>query len=132
MNGEDGRANRARPKCVGRLPQEGEQEKRHYSMQAYIDQMMRTGIQTEKLAIDHVGNRRQWMPVLRMNMSEGPDDAAPGQSDPDIRIVENVRAVVIVNETEVPGLEEDKRNQSGQAEIDGDKSSSLTTHLPSI
>jgi hypothetical protein len=57
-----------------------------------------------------VGNRRQWMPVLRMNMSKGPDDTAPGQSGPDIRIVENVRSVVVVNEIEVPGLEEDKRN----------------------
>jgi hypothetical protein len=28
----------------------------------------------------------------------------------------------------VRGLKKDERNQSGQAEIDGDKSSSLTTH----
>jgi hypothetical protein len=67
-----------------------------------------------------------------MNMSKGPGDTAPGQSGPDIRIVENVRAVVVVNEIEVPSLEENKRNQSSQAEIDGDKSSSLTTHRQSI
>ena len=79
-------------------------------MQTDIDQMMGAGIQTEKLAIDHVGNRRQWMPVLRMNMSKGPDDTAPGQSDPDIRVLENVRAVVVVNEIEVRGLEEDDHN----------------------
>jgi hypothetical protein len=79
-------------------------------MQTDIDQMMGTGIQTEKLAIDHVRNRRQWMPVLRMNMSKGPDDTVPGQPGPDIRILENVRAVVVVNEIEVPGLEEDDRN----------------------
>ena len=79
-------------------------------MQTDIDQMMSAGIQTEKLAIDHVGNRGQWMPVLRMNMSKGPDDTAPGQPGLDIRILENIRAVVVVNEIEVPGLEEDKRN----------------------
>jgi len=43
------------------------------------------------------------MPVLRMNMSKGPDDTAPGQPGPDIRILENIRAVVVVNEIEVPG-----------------------------
>ena len=79
-------------------------------MQTDIDQMMGTGIQTEKLAIDHVGNRRQWMPVLRMNMSRGPDDTVPGQSGSDIRVLEDVRAVVVVNEIEVRGLEEDHRN----------------------
>ena len=50
------------------------------------------------------------MPVLRMNVSKGPDDTAPGQSGPDIRVFENIRAVVVVNEIEVPGLEEDDRN----------------------
>ena len=79
-------------------------------MQTDIDQMMRTGIQTEKLAIDHVGNRRQWMPVLRMNMSKGPDNAAPGQPRLGLWVFENVTTVVVVNEIEVPGLEEDDRN----------------------
>ena len=79
-------------------------------MQTDIDQMMGTGIQTEKLAINHVGNRRQWMPVLRMNVSKGPDDTAPGQSGSDIRVLENVGAVVVVNEIEAPGLDEDDRN----------------------
>ncbi len=50
------------------------------------------------------------MPVLRMNMSKGPGDTAPGQSGPDIRVVENVGTVVVVNEIEVRGLEEDERN----------------------
>ena len=79
-------------------------------MQTDIDQMMGTGIQTEKLAIDHVGNRRQWMPVLRMNMSKCPDDIPPGQPRLDIWVFENVTTVVVVNEIEVPGLEEDDRN----------------------
>ena len=68
------------------------------------------------------------MPVLRMNMGKSPDYAAGVQSGPDIRVFENVRAIVVVNETEVRGLEEDERNQSGQAEINGDESSSSTTH----
>ena len=68
------------------------------------------------------------MPVLRMNMSKGPDDTAPGQSGSDIRVLENVRAVVVVNEIEVRGLEEDDRNQSNQAEIDDGKSSSPATY----
>jgi hypothetical protein len=45
-----------------------------------------------------------------MNMSKGPDDTAPGQPSPDIRVLENIRAVVVVNEVEVCGLEEDDRN----------------------
>ena len=79
-------------------------------MQTDIDQMMCAGIQTEKLAIDHVRNRRQWMPVLRMNVSKCPDDTAPGQPRLDIWVFENVTTVVVVNEIEVPGLEEDDRN----------------------
>src|SRR6266566_4094189 len=53
------------------------------------------------------------MPVLRMNMSKSPGDTAPGQSGADIRVVENVRTVVVVNEIEVHGLEEDERESSG-------------------
>jgi len=53
------------------------------------------------------------MPVLRMNMAEGPGDAAPGQAGPDLRVLENVRAVVVVNEIEVRGLEEDDRDETG-------------------
>ena len=79
-------------------------------MQTDIDQMMCAGIQTEKLAIDHVRNRRQWMPVLRMNVSKCPGDTAPVQPGPDIRVLENVTTIVVVNEIEVPGLEEDGRN----------------------
>ena len=60
------------------------------------------------------------MPVLRMNMGKGPDDAAPGQAGPDLRVLENVRAVVVVNEIEVRGLEEDERDETGQAEVDRD------------
>ena len=50
------------------------------------------------------------MPVLRMNMSKGPDDTVPGQSRLDIWVFENVTTVVVVNEIEVPGLEEGHRN----------------------
>jgi hypothetical protein len=45
-----------------------------------------------------------------MNVSKGPDETAPGQPGPDICVFENVRAVVVVNEIEVPGLEENDRN----------------------
>jgi len=50
------------------------------------------------------------MPVLRMNVSKGPDDTAPGQPRLDIWVFENVTTVVVVNEIEVPGLEENDRN----------------------
>ncbi len=50
------------------------------------------------------------MPVLRMNVSKCPDDTAPGQPRLDIWVFENVTTVVVVNEIEVPGLEEDDRN----------------------
>jgi len=50
------------------------------------------------------------MPVLRMNMSKCPDDTPPAQPRLDIWVFENVTTVVVVNEIEVPGLEEDDRN----------------------
>jgi len=45
-----------------------------------------------------------------MHMPKGPNNATQGQSGPDIWVLENVRAVVVVNEIEVRGLEEDERN----------------------
>ena len=60
--------------------------------------MVRAWIHSEQLAIEHVRNRRERMPVLRMNMGKRPLDASPGQASAHVRIVEHVKRIVVINE----------------------------------
>jgi len=54
------------------LEQEKEQNDRDH-VQHDIREMMSTGFEPKKLAIKHVGNRRQRMPVPRVIMCESPN-----------------------------------------------------------
>ncbi len=59
---------------------------------------MRARIHPEKLAIQHVRHGRKGMPVLGMNVGEGPSDPLPAQPCPNVRIVVNIKWIVIVDE----------------------------------
>ena len=69
-----------------------------------VDQMMRTGIDPEELTIEHVRNRRERMPVLRMNVGKCPSDSVPAQSGANMRVVVNIKRIVVVDELMARGL----------------------------
>ena len=80
--------------------------------------MVRAWIHSKELAIDHVRNCRERMPVLGMNVGERPCDAAPRQSCAHVRIVEHVKRVVVINELVMERLAEHRPRQRDQKKTD--------------
>lgn len=68
--------------------------------------MMRTGIDPEQLTIEHVRNRRERMPVLGMDMGEGPPDPMPAQPRTHVGVVVNVKRIVVVDKLMMERLPE--------------------------
>jgi len=82
--------------------------------------MMRAWIQAEQLAIEHVRHRRERMPVLGMNMGEGPLDSGPRQPRAHVRIVEHVKRIVVINELVTECLPEHRPRKRDQKNTDAD------------
>ena len=106
MNGKHGRHKRAPPQCPGHLPKNEEQQEHRRRVQQDVGQMMPARIQTKELAVKHVGQGGQGMPIAAMAVCERPDDALPMQPLGDGRILVNVPTIV-VNEAVVQSLAED-------------------------
>ena len=67
-------------------------------MQDDVSEMMSPGFFAEELAIQHMGNSSEWMPVRCVDMSKCPPDAIKRQAASDVRIIVNVIPVVVTNE----------------------------------
>ena len=68
--------------------------------------MMRARPYSKKLTIEHVRHRRERMPVLRMNVRERPDDVGPTQPASNVRIIQHVEWIVVVDELKSRRLRE--------------------------
>ena len=49
-------------------------------MQQNISEMMAAGFEIENLAIDHVRNESEWMPVVCVGVSKYSGQSVPGQA----------------------------------------------------
>ena len=78
-------------------------------------------IYSKQLAIEHVRNRRERMPVLGVNMGEGPLDPWPRQAAAHVRIVEHVKRIVVINELVTAGLTKHRPRDGDQKNADPDK-----------
>src|SRR5438477_7934013 len=83
--------------------------------------MMRAWIHAEQLAIEHVRNRRERVPVLGMNMGERPPDAPPGRSGAHVRIVEHVKRIVIIDKLMAKSLAEHRPRDRNQKNADAEQ-----------
>ena len=63
-------------------------------MQKQIHQMVALGIQAKKLAVCHVRQPREGMPVTVKPGFKGPDKSFPGQSGPHLGILHHVPVIV--------------------------------------
>src|ERR1700736_4868551 len=75
-------------------------------------------IESEYLAIDHVRDSRERMPVLRVRLSKRRDKAVPRQAGADFAIFVNVVLVVVINELVLQGLTENGPRHSCDYKID--------------
>lgn len=83
-------------------------------MEENIYQMMRAWIQAEQLAIEHVRDRRQRMPVLGMHMGERPPNPAPAQPRADVRVIKHVKRIVVIDELMLKRLPKNRPRQRDQ------------------
>ena len=61
--------------------------------------MMARGIQAEQLAIEHVGDPSERVPVGNIESSERPTNVLKRQAGLNVRIEGDVRIVIVVNES---------------------------------
>ena len=81
-------------------------------MKKQIHQMMAPGIQAEKLAVEHMRQPSQRVPVACAAGAKGPANSLPVKRRLNMAIVGNVGIVVIVDKIEITYLQENcKRSQ---------------------
>ena|SRR5207248_355696 len=98
VNCENGGDKSAPPQTTGCALEKREEQNNGDAVKKNVHKMMRPRFQTKKLAIEHVRHRRQWMPVLGMNVSKRPQNRMPVQSRLNVFVFENVNPVVVIHE----------------------------------
>ena len=78
-------------------------------------------IQTEELAIQHMRNRGQRMPVSSMEAKKRRDQTVARQTRRNLRVFVNIILVVVLDKGMAERLPENGPRQRGQRQIDGDE-----------
>ena len=120
MNRENCRDECALPQTVGCPSQENKKQHCRRAVEKNIYQVVRARIHSEQLAVEHVRDRRQRMPVLRMDMRERPDNPAPGQARAHVRVVEHVKRIVIIDELMAERLSKHRPRDRDQNDNDAE------------
>src|SRR6266404_5039290 len=89
----------ASPKSGRDLLKQQKKKDRARAVQQNINEVMRTRFQAEDLAIEHVRDRRQWMPVMRMNVSERPLNVGPAQPGLNLTVLADVGRIIVIHES---------------------------------
>ena len=87
-------------------------------MEQHISQMMSAGFEPEKLAVQHVGNRGQRIPVPDLAMGKSVGHPGEGQALGDFRILKDINVIVVIDELEPNGAAEDDPDKSGKEDAD--------------
>ena len=88
MDGKEGRHEGAGPEIAGHLPQDQEQQDGAGGVQQDIGQVVPAGvIQAVELAIQHVGEPGQRVPVAGMKVRKGPGDPLGSETACDLRVI---------------------------------------------
>jgi hypothetical protein len=79
-----------------------------------IREMMSAGIESKELAVEHVRNCRQWMPVSRVAVRERPNDSGQRQAAGYGRVFIDVNVIVEINEIVAERLPENQPRDCDQ------------------
>jgi len=118
MNGENTGHQRTGPHPLCHPGERNEKQQYCDAMPKNIDQMLRTRVHPEDLAIEHMRNRSKRMPVLGMDMRERPTNPVPAQSRAHVWVVVDVKRIVIVDELMMKSLAEDRPRNRDQKNSD--------------
>ena len=88
-------------------------------MQRDIGQMVAAGAQSVELAVEHVGEPRERMPIRGVAAGEGPRNPVGRHAALYMRVLINVFIVVVVDEREIGRPSEDDRNRQQEKNANG-------------
>ncbi len=87
-------------------------------MKEHIRKVMPTGAEPEQLAIQHMRNTRQRMPVSRMKMGKCSNHAIDREALDDARIFININVVIEIDEIVPERLPKNQPDDGDQTETD--------------
>ena len=120
MDGKQGRREGAGPEIAGHLPQDQKEENDAGGVQQDIGQVVSAGvIQSVELAIQHVGEPSERVPVGGMKVRKGPDDSLGSETACDLRIIIDIDLIVGVDELVPDRLAEDEGHGQQKERADG-------------
>jgi hypothetical protein len=114
MNCEEGRNKTASPQTPGHSLEREKQEDDGYRVQKNIGEMMPASVQPVQLAIQHVRNGRDGVPVTAYCVCEAPSDPSQRQPCGDVSIRIDVLWVVEADELMSQGLAENQPRDRGK------------------
>ena len=121
MDGEEGRHEGAGPETAGHLPQDQEEENGAGGVQQDIGQMVSAGmIQPVELAVQHVREPSQRVPVGGMELRKGPCNSLRGETSGHVWIAVYVLVVVTIDELMAERLAEDQGHRQQEEAADGE------------
>ena len=85
-------------------------------MKQDIAQVVAPRLKTVDLAVKHVRDCRQWVPVIRMDMRESPLNPLPTQTSSDARVLVDVVVIIVIDELVPERLPEDHKHHSDKKE----------------
>ena len=100
-------------------PQHEEEPYRHGRVQQHIGEVVPPRCQTVDLAVEHVRDPRQRMPVAVVTATEDPGDSVPGESLTDVRVGIHVHVVINVDELVSERPAEDQSHRQHEKTADG-------------
>src|SRR4029453_7941268 len=120
MNCEQHCYKSASPQMASHLRQHQKQKDDSDRVQKHVGEMMPGRIESVQLAIQHVRNRRQRVPVTGYRMRKGPGDPRWRNAGGDIGIHVNVLWVVIRNKLMSQSLTENQTGYRGKNSTNDD------------
>ena len=120
MHGEDGGHKSAAPQRACHLLQRNKEKDDRDSVEQQIRKVVPACLQSVQLAVQHVCDCRQRMPVFGMNMSECPSDVRDVNAARDSGVLIDVARIVVVNEIVPECLTKNRPRKSCQSNADAD------------
>jgi len=118
MDGEEGGDEGTAPGGTGHGLEDEEEEDRDGGVEEEIGQVVAAGVEPIELAIGHMRNPGERMPVEGPAMGESPADPLEAQSPVHLGVPGDVGVVVEIDEIVAEGLRVDQEDGGGQGEAD--------------
>ena len=111
---------------LGHVVKDKKKQQHGDGVEQNVREMMADGSKSKQLAIDHVRNRRERMPVPRVAVRERPSDSAQCQPARHDRISVNVSLIVEINEFVTKRLPENQPRDCDQKQANPNDRNNLS------